>query len=86
MITLEDAESGTQCLIDTGDSVVRARYAEIVAAREKAFESTCRSAGADVLSIQTAMPVVPQLLGYLALRKKRRYLSAVNLAGKRMHL
>lgn len=82
LITVEDAESGTQCLIDTGDPVIRARYAEIVASRERLLAATCRGAGADLLSIQTAVPVVPQLLSYLALRKKRRHLPAGNPAGR----
>lgn len=80
LVTVEDSESGSQCLIDTSDPVIRSRYAQIVAARDKALADICLGAGADLLRIQTGMPLAPQLVAYLSMRKKRRHLPARNLA------
>ncbi|MFZ9733570.1 MAG: DUF58 domain-containing protein [Burkholderiaceae bacterium] len=80
LITVEDSESGSQCLIDTSDPVIRSRYTQIVADRDKALADICLGAGADLLGIQTSMPLAPQLVAYLSLRKKRRHLPARNRA------
>ena len=72
IITVEDSESGEQSLIDTGDSVIRSRYEEIMKQRQTALRQTCKIAGADFLELNTDAPLLRQLTNYLALRKRRR--------------
>jgi len=76
MLYIEDSESGEQCFIDTGDAQIRARYADIMREKRSALQKTCALAGADLLNIGTADPLIPTLMRYLTLRKKRRYLPA----------
>ena len=75
-ITVEDSESGEQCLLDTSDPVVRSRYAAIVRERETALRATCDSAGADLLTIRTDKALLQQLTAYLAQRRRRRAVPA----------
>jgi hypothetical protein len=55
---------------------IRARYADIMREKRSALQKTCALAGADLLNIGTAEPLIPTLMRYLTLRKKRRYLPA----------
>lgn len=77
MITVQDSESGEQALIDTGDSIVRARYEEIMRQRQQSIRQACSVSGADFLQLNSDTPLLRQLTAYLAFRKKRRTLSGV---------
>ena len=74
LLLIEDSESGEQCFIDTGDVQIRTRYAEIMQAKRTALRQTCARAGADLLEIGTEESLMPALMRYLTLRKRRRNL------------
>lgn len=76
LITIEDSESGEQCLVDTSDPVIRARYAGITAQRRLALQQACAMAGADLLEIGTQESLLNRWMGYLAWRKRRRTMPA----------
>lgn len=80
MITLQDSESGEQALIDTGDSVIRGRYEEIMRQRQASIKETCALSGADFIQLSADQSLLRQLISYLAFRKKRRMLSGVRAA------
>jgi uncharacterized protein (DUF58 family) len=82
-ITVEDSESGEQCLLDTSDPVVRSRYAAIVRDREAALRTACDSAGADLLTLRTDAALLQQFTAHLALRRRRRALPAGGRAAPR---
>ncbi|MFM7704064.1 MAG: DUF58 domain-containing protein, partial [Rubrivivax sp.] len=46
LVTVEDAETGEQLFIDSGDPAFRARYATIAAAREEALREALAASGA----------------------------------------
>ncbi|MEY3665530.1 MAG: hypothetical protein RLZZ153_1712 [Pseudomonadota bacterium] len=76
LLQIEDSESKEQCFIDTGDPHIRSRYADIMREKRIVLRKTCNGAGADLLEIGTTEPLMPMLMRYLALRKKRRHLPA----------
>lgn len=76
LLLIEDSESGEQCFIDTGDTHIRSRYADIMREKRSTLRKTCALAGTDLLEIGTAEPLMPTLMRYLTLRKKRRHLPA----------
>ena len=80
MITVQDSESGEQALIDTGDSVIRGRYEEIMRQRQASIQATCALSGADFLQLSADQSLLRQLMAYLAFRKKRRTLSGARAA------
>ena len=78
LITVEDSESGEQCLVDTSDPVIRSRYADIMAQRRQALMQTCAVAGADLLELGTDESLLHRLMHYLAWRKRRRHLPSAS--------
>jgi uncharacterized protein (DUF58 family) len=72
LVTLEDAETGEQLEIDTGDPRVRARFAEVTEARRQALRQTLRAAGVDALELDTARAYLPPLLRFFKTRAARR--------------
>lgn len=57
LVRVEDAETGEQCWVDTGDPAVRARYAELTAAAEMATDRCLRRAGARAVACTTDEPL-----------------------------
>lgn len=76
LVTIEDSESGEQCLVDTSDPVIRARYADIMAQRRQDLMAACAVAGADLLELGTDESLLHRLMHYLAWRKRRRHISS----------
>lgn len=70
-LTLEDAESGEQVELNTGDPDVRRRYRELAAERRRTLEKVLRSTGIDLLDLQTGRPYLPVLLGFFRARRGR---------------
>ena len=70
-LTLEDAESGEQVELNTGDAEVRRRYREMAGERRKTLEKVLRSTGIDLLDLLTGTPYLPVLLGFFKARKGR---------------
>jgi len=76
LLTLEDAETGEQLLVDTQDAGFRRRFEQLAEAHEiEMLEALARS-GVDVLEIATDDDLLGVLLRYLALRRQRQRASA----------
>ncbi len=70
-LTLEDAESGEQVELNTGDAELRRRYSELAHDRHKTLERTIRSVGVDAFNLMTDTPYLPVLLSFFNTRRGR---------------
>ena len=70
-MTLEDAESGDQVDLNTGDPAVRTQYREMAIARQKSVQKALRSAGIDLLDLSTGTAYLPTLMSFFSARKGR---------------
>ena len=71
LVVMQDAETGEQLLVDTGDPRFRQRYAVAAQARENALQSSIRRSGVDVYDVSTDDDLVRVLLRMIAIRKRR---------------
>ena len=71
LLTVEDAETGEQVLVDTQDAGFRQRFAALTAGHETALREHLASAGVDVLELATDEDLLAALLRYVALRRQR---------------
>jgi uncharacterized protein (DUF58 family) len=71
-ITLEDAETGAQVELDTGDPAIREQYAAMAADRHASLQKAVRSCGIDYLDLYTDRPYLPELLKFFNRRQGRR--------------
>jgi uncharacterized protein (DUF58 family) len=79
LITMRDAESGEQLLVDTSNAKFRQRFAQIAAQRETVLRQTLARAGVDTLELSTDDDLVQSILRFTELRKRHNRVSA---AGK----
>lgn len=79
LITMRDAESGEQLLVDTSNAKFRLRFAQIAAQRETGLRQTLSRAGVDTLELSTADDLVQSILRFTDMRKRR---SRVGAGGK----
>ena len=70
-ITLEDAETGEQVIMNTADSWTRQAYANLADDRTQQFTHTVRSAGIDLLALSTDKPYLSSLMNFFSIRKRR---------------
>ncbi|XOF34325.1 MAG: DUF58 domain-containing protein [Candidatus Electrothrix sp. YB6] len=70
-ITLEDAETGEQIVLNTADPWTRQAYANLAGDRAERFAHTVRSAGIDLLRLSTDTPYLAPLMGFFRSRKRR---------------
>ena len=84
MVTVQDAETGEQVLVDTHDRRFRKRFAFIAEQREKALRSAFRQAGVDALELSTDDDLVDTVLRFADLRKRRSQLAGGG--GRASHL
>ena len=75
LVTIQDAETGEQILVDTHDRRFRKRFAFIAEQREKALRAAFRQAGVDALELSTDDDLVDAVLRFADLRKRRSRLS-----------
>ncbi len=71
LLTVEDAETGEQLLVDTQDAGFRQRFEAMAAQHEQALRDQLQSAGVDVLELATDEDLLAALLRYVALRRQR---------------
>ncbi|WP_428103434.1 DUF58 domain-containing protein [Candidatus Rariloculus sp.] len=71
LVTLEDAESGVQRLVDTESDEFRAAVEAHARKRADALHRTLRSAGIDTITIDATASVVDPLLAFFRMREKR---------------
>ncbi|WKZ13384.1 MAG: DUF58 domain-containing protein [Gammaproteobacteria bacterium] len=79
MTVVQDAETGEQMFVDSGDRGFRRRFAEAAGRREAQIMTALATAGVDALELSTGDDLMETLLRFAALRK-RRGLSTVGLA------
>jgi uncharacterized protein (DUF58 family) len=71
LLTMEDAETGEQILVDTHDSGFRARLSELSAEREAGLRQSLAAAGVDTLELSTDDDLLEAVLRFTDLRKRR---------------
>lgn len=76
LLTMRDAETGEQLLVDTHDAGFRARFARIAAEREATLRASLARAGVDTLELATDDDLADAVLRFVDLRKRRSSLRA----------
>jgi uncharacterized protein (DUF58 family) len=78
MLLVQDAETGEQLFVDTGDAGFRKRFAALATRREEELRGAFRQAGVDALELVTGDDLVDSLMRFTTLRKlrSRRFVKA----------
>ena len=76
LVTLRDAETGEQLLVDTHDAAFRARFAAAARAREDALLNSLAQAGVDTLELATDDDLLDSILRFADLRRQRARLAS----------
>lgn len=71
-IVMEDAETGEQLYVDTRDRKFRERFFEAARQREAALNDAFKRSGVDLFAISTEEDLVRALVGFAALRQRRK--------------
>lgn len=71
LVTVRDAESGEQLLVDTQDSGFRQRFARLAAQREAQLRESLGRAGVDTLELATDDDLADAILRFVDLRRRR---------------
>jgi uncharacterized protein (DUF58 family) len=79
LLTLRDAETGDQMLVDTHDAGFRKRFARIAAQRESELREALTRSGVDALELSTDAELVDAIVRFVDMRKRRSQLSAGGL-------
>jgi uncharacterized protein (DUF58 family) len=72
MVYVQDAETGEQIFVDTGDPVFRARLSQAARARDEELVASTRRAGVDLHTVSTDDDLVRALVRISELRRRRR--------------
>ena len=76
LLTMRDAETGEQVVVDTHDSGFRKRFARIAAQRESELRQALVAAAVDALELSTDGDLVDAIVRFVEMRKRRTRLSA----------
>ncbi|WP_298933627.1 DUF58 domain-containing protein [uncultured Ramlibacter sp.] len=79
LLTLRDAETGEQVLVDTGDPGFRKRFSRIAAQREAELREALVRAGVDTLELSTDGDLVEAIVRFTEMRKRRTRMGAGGL-------
>jgi uncharacterized protein (DUF58 family) len=71
-LIMEDAETGEQLYVDTGDTTFRRRFHEAARAREGAIAASFRHAGIEAATLATDDDLVRAIVRMATLRRRRR--------------
>jgi len=71
-IIMEDAETGEQLYVDTGDKKFRQRFREVAQERETALRHSFKRAGVDMLSLSTEEDLARAIVRFATLRRRRK--------------
>ena len=85
LVTLRDAETGEQLLVDTQDEGFRARFAAAAKAREDELLGALAGAGVDTLELATDDDLLDAILRFSDLRRQRARLAAGGAPAHLMH-
>jgi uncharacterized protein (DUF58 family) len=86
LLTLRDAETGEQVLVDTHDPAFRRRFARIAAQRESELREALVRAGVDALELSTDADLVDAMVRFIEMRKRRARLSSGSLPAHLKHV
>jgi uncharacterized protein (DUF58 family) len=70
LLTLQDAETGEQLLVDSGDPAFRQRHAALAEQAEAELLDALARSGVDTLELATDEDLLPALLRFVALRRQ----------------
>ena len=76
LVVIQDAETGEQMHVDTGDRAFRRRFAAAAAKRETELRTAFRHAGVDALELATDDDLMDAILRFADLRKRRSRIAA----------
>jgi uncharacterized protein (DUF58 family) len=76
LVTMRDAETGEELLVDTQDEGFRARFAAAAQAREAALREGFAAAGVDVLELATDDDLFDAIVRFAELKRQRSRLAA----------
>ena len=79
LLTLRDAESGEQVVVDTHDAGFRRRFARIAAQREADLRAALERSQVDALELATDDDLVDAIVRFVDVRKRRSQLAAGGL-------
>ena len=85
LLTLRDAETGEQLVVDTHDAGFRKRFARIAAQRESELREALTRSGVDALELSTDAELVDAIVRFVDMRKRRSQLSAGGLPAHLRH-
>jgi uncharacterized protein (DUF58 family) len=71
MITLEDAETGEQIEINTGDRRTRAQFSDLAEENARELTRTLRRNNIDTITLRTSEDYLPALRSFFKLRERR---------------
>jgi uncharacterized protein (DUF58 family) len=71
LVSLRDAETGREVLVDTSDAHVREQYAREAVARVKAREQIFRKTKVDAIDVRTDAPYVEAIYRFFRMRERR---------------
>jgi hypothetical protein len=75
-VALEDAETGEQLIVDTGNASFRKRFIEAARQREADLDLALGRAGVDVLQLSTEDDLVRGIIRFAGVRKARKRMPA----------
>jgi len=71
LVSVRDAETGRETLVNTSDAVVRARYAKAAQDRAKQRQTLFRRTGVDAIDVRTGESYVSALHRFFRMRERR---------------
>ena len=71
LLAVEDSETGELLEVDTGDKSVRKRFGEIALESSERLRRAFNGEAIDSLSLSTAEPYLPALMGFFKHRERR---------------
>jgi uncharacterized protein (DUF58 family) len=85
LLTLRDAETGEQVVVDTHDGGFRKRFSRIAAQRESELREALVKSGVDALELSTDADLVDAIVRFVEMRKRRSQLSSGSLPAHLKH-
>jgi uncharacterized protein (DUF58 family) len=85
LLTLRDAETGEQVVVDTHDAGFRKRFARIAAQRESELRQALVKSNVDALELSTDADLVDAIVRFVDMRKRRTQLSSGGLPAHLRH-
>ena len=85
LLTLRDAETGEQMVVDTHDAGFRKRFARIAAQREAELREALTRSNVDTLELATDADLTDAIVRFVEMRKRRSQLAAGSLPAHLRH-